>query len=532
MARILFSMAPMLGPGDFAAELDRLRALASTLAADLGAVATASRTLGRERAALRLIGVTGIDREGRPLAGEVVDRYVGGDRSRLASGVALPFAMALLEYDVAPQQLALDVAGGTVDLAMEAELLGQAPRREAATSLLGQLVTAALERIDANRTARRELVGVLGDRLPPWIGTTLLEPSAHGAAGEATDLVRAGADMVRVEVPIGRELAVRLGELGHDVARWRPGHSDEPDAAPTGSQRGLGRLRDALDRAAAERGAYVRLSTVPAALAGPEGAIVAAFERADIIELDPMAEIVGSGVDPERALADFAFAARMARRAGTVIQIGAGPLVVAPELDAGVNTDPATRAGRALALQLLTVELAARYGLTGPAVIIGALPAWLTDEPNAAARAAAEVAIRRALLPDHPLVFVEPGGHDVIDRWPAIAGAVLPGDGAALVVRRGARGSSFAPVAAATRAAAEVAGELVASLGHRVLAGEAQAHAAGALASAERALERLAEDGWTALTGTVPEQGGWGRLGGDAVAPDADQADPLERALG
>ncbi|HEX9549592.1 MAG TPA: lysine 5,6-aminomutase subunit alpha, partial [Candidatus Limnocylindrales bacterium] len=148
-------MAPMLGPGDFAAELDRLRALASTLAADLGAVATASRTLGRERAALRLIGVTGIDREGRPLAGEVVDRYVGGDRSRLASGVALPFAMALLEYDVAPQQLALDVAGGTVDLAMEAELLGQAPRREAATSLLGQLVTAALERIDANRTARR-----------------------------------------------------------------------------------------------------------------------------------------------------------------------------------------------------------------------------------------------------------------------------------------------------------------------------------------------------------------------------------------
>jgi beta-lysine 5,6-aminomutase alpha subunit len=525
-------MAPTLGPGDFAAELDRLRALASTLAADLGTVATASRTLGRERAGLRLIGVAGIDREGRPLAAEVVDRYVSGHPERLATGVALPFAMALLEYDVAPQQLALDVAGGAVDLAMEAELLGQAARRDAATSLLGQLVTAALERIDANRAARRELLGVLGDRQPPWIGTTLLELSAHGASGEATELVRGGADLVRVEVPVGRELAMRLGELGRDVANWRPGRDDEPDPAPTGSQRGLGRLRDALDRAAAERGAYVRLSTVPAALAGPEGAIVAAFERADITELDPMAEIVGSGVDPERALADFAFAARMARRAGTVIQLGAGPLVVAPDLDAGVNSDPATRTGRALGLQLLAVSLAARYGLTGGAVIVGALPAWLTDEPNAAARAAAEVAVRRALLPDHPLAFVEPTGHDVHDLWPAIVGAVLPGDGVALVLRRGTTGPLFGPIARATRAAADVARELEGSLGGRTLDGLARTHAAGAIASAERTLERLGEDGWTGLTGAASERGGWGRLGGDAVAPDADQADPLERALG
>ncbi len=525
-------MAPTLGPGDFAAELERLRALATSLADALGPAAATSRTLGRERAGLRLIGVAGIDREGRPLAAEVVDRYVGGHRERLATGVALPFAMALLEYDVAPQQLALDVAGGAVDLAMEAELLGEPARRDAAAGLLGQLVAAALERIDANRTARRELLGVLGDRQPPWIGTTLLEPSAHGATGEATELVRAGADLVRVEVPVGRELAIRLGELGRDVAAWRPGRDDEPDPAPTGSQRGLGRLRDALDRAAAERGAYVRLTTVPAALAGPEGAIVAAFERADVIQLDPMAEIIGSGVDPERALADFAFAARMARRAGTVIQLGAGPLVVAPDLDAGVNSDPATRAGRALALQLLAVTLAARNGLSGGAVIVGALPTWLTDEPDAAPRAAAEVAVRRALLPDQPLAFVEPAGHDIHDLWPAILGAVLPGDGAALVLRRGTPGPTFAPVAGATRAAADVARDLEAALGTRTIDGLAKAHAAGAIASAERTLERLAGDGWKALTGSVSERGGWGRLGGDAVAPDADLADPLERALG
>ncbi|MBA3877346.1 MAG: hypothetical protein C0498_10475 [Anaerolinea sp.] len=524
-------MAPTLGPGDFAAELERLRALAAALAAELGTVATTARTLGRERAILRLIGVTGVDREGRPLAAEVVDRYVSGHLDRLAAGIALPFAIALLEYDVAPQVLALDVAGGTVDLAMEAELLTEPGRRAAAEDLLEQLVAAALDRIDANRTARRELLGVLGDRRPPWIGTTLLEPSAHGATGEAIEMIRAGADLVRVEVPVGRELAMRLGELGQDVAGWRPARDDEPDPAPTGSQRGLARLRDALDRAAAERGAYVRLATVPTALAGPEGAVVAAFERADLIELDPMTEIVGTGVDPDRALADFAFAARVVRRAETVIVLGAGPLVVAPDLDAGVNSDPATRAGRALGLQLLAVALANRHGLGGGSVVIGALPTWLIGEPFATARAAAEVAVRRALLPEHSLAFVESVGHESTGRWAAIAAAVQPGDATALVLRRAVPGPAFGSVAAGTGAAAEVARELDAALGDRVLDGIARAHAAGSIASAQRTLERLAEDGWAALTGAV-ERGGWGRLGGEAVAPAADPADPVERALG
>jgi len=524
-------MAPTLRPRAFAAELKHLRQLAASLADEHGTLADGSRTLGRERAVLRLIGVTGIDREGRPLASEVVDRYVGGHAGRLSSGVALPFAVALLEYELPAQQLALDVAGGTVDLAMEAELLAEPGRRAAATELLERLVGAAMERIDANRTARRELLGVLGDEQPPWIGATLLEPSATGATGEAADLVRAGADLVRAEVPVGRELAMRLGELGRDVAAWRPGADDGVDPAPAGSQRGLGRLRDALDQAAAERGAYVRLSIVPAALAGPEGAIVAAFERADIAELDPMAEIVDSGVDPVRALADFAFAARVARRAETMIQLGAGPLVVAPDLDAGVNSDPATRAGRALALQLLAVTLAERERLPSGSVIVGALPDWLIDEPNPAPRAAAEVAVRRALMPDHELAFVEPGGHEGHAAWAAIAGAVVPGSGAGLVLRRGAGGLAFAPVAAGARAAADVARELDASLGDRALAGPALDHAAGAISSAVRTLERLADEGWVAISGAAVDRGGWGQLGGEAVAPALDASDPVERAL-
>ena len=120
----------------------------------------------------------------------------------------------------------------------------------------------------------------------------------------------------------------------------------------------------------------------------------------------------------------------------------AGPLLVAPDLASGVPSDPATRAGRALALQLLAVALARRDGLPPDAVVVGALPDWLVDEPDAPARAAAEIALRRALLPEHALAFVEPAAarRTRPRRWHAIVAALLPdaGDVLAVVRRPGA----------------------------------------------------------------------------------------------
>ena len=103
--------------------LDRIVDRAETLAGAWAGRARASTTVGRERAMLRLFGVSGLDGAGRPLAWSVVDRYLGGGPGRLGGGIALPFAMALAEYDLDPQRLALDVASGAVDLGLEAALL-------------------------------------------------------------------------------------------------------------------------------------------------------------------------------------------------------------------------------------------------------------------------------------------------------------------------------------------------------------------------------------------------------------------------
>ena len=525
------AMMPSIGPGEFQAEREALLERAGAAAARLARVAVGATSLGRERAILRLIGVTGLDREGRPLAAEVVDRYVDGQSTRLAMGIGFPFAMALLEYDTTPQQLALDVAAGSVDLQLESELLAEPERYAAAGDLLSRLAIAAVDRIDANRVARGELIDMLHDRPQPWIGATIHEPSIEGAEREAGHLVRAGFDLARVEVPATRELAIRLGALGQDV-HWRPrGPEGEPENTPVGSQRGLSQLRQVLDRAAVERGAYVRLAIAPTALAGPEGAIVAAFERADILELGPMREMFVTGVDPERAMVDFAFAVRVARRAGVMVHLDAGPLMVAPDLDSGVNADPATRAGRSVALQLLAVLTARACGIPAANIIVGALPVWFAGEPDAPARAIAEIALRRVLYDRFPLAFVEPVA-DETTGWAATVAAIQPGTGVARIqLQHGMDPDRAEDIARAARQASEVAARLEGQVEGGRLAGIARDHVAGSLAAAMATLDLLEREGWPALTGATTARAGWGRVGADAVTATGNSTDPVERAL-
>jgi hypothetical protein len=520
-------MAADLGP------LDRLTERAETLAGAWAARARASTTVGRERALLRMFGVSGLDAAGRPLAWAVVDRYLAGGADRLGAGIVLPFAMALAEYDLDPQRLALDVASGAVDLGMEAQLLREPERRAIAEEEAARLVGAAVERIDANRTARAELIDVLGEPRRPWIGAAIGEPDLAGALDEARAAVEAGADLLDVDVPIGRELSDRLRRAGLDAPIWQPRQpaveaADALEVAPTGSQRALGGLRRSLDEAAAQRRGYVRLGIVPPSLGTPESAVVAGFERIDVARSDPLGEIVDGHVAPDRALADHAFGQALLARAGVAVIIAAGPLVVGPDLARGVPSDPAVRAGRALALQLLGVVIARGNGLPDDQILIGGLTPWLVGESEPVARAAGEVAIRRALLPNHGLVFDEPRpGVAAAELWPAIVGAIQPGAATVAVIRQRPDQRTIR----SSRLAAIVAGELGTAYETGVLAGAALGHARATVEAALRTLERLADDGWRAVVGDGPGGALDARLGADAVAERSDTFDPLAREL-
>ncbi len=524
----------MSGPGDLG-PIDRLVELADTLAGAWGARARLCTTGGQERALLRMFGVSGLDRSGRPLAAEVVDRYVAGRPDRLAGGITLPFTAAVIEYEVAPQELALDVASGAIDLSLESEVLRDRERRKAVETAARALTAAALDRIDANRTARLELLAVIGDADKPWIGAPLAATTVAAGAREAAALTSAGVDVIQVSVPAIRELADRLHDEGIDVPFWRPrsGGGATPAAEPTepapaGSQRGLAELRQAVDAAAAERRAYARLATVGMPLSAPEQAVVAAFERIDIVAADVVAEIVDGNVDPDRALADHAFAHRILARSGATVLVGAGPLIVGPDLARGVPSDATTRAGRALALQLVGVSLARRQGVPAGRLLVGAIPAWLLEERSPAAGAIAQVAVRRAVMPDHPLAFEEPAaGTRAAIGWSAILGAVLPLAGpSGLIVRTSGIEAAHESVVS-TRAAAAVALETAGSLGPLRPRGAALTAARATVAAAVSTLERIVAAGWPSIRGETLGSPGRGRLGADAVVERAEPFDPL-----
>jgi hypothetical protein len=497
-----------------------------------------STTLARERAILRLFGVSGLDRAEVPLASAVIERALGDDPGRLAGGIALPFAIALLEYDLTPQQLALDVTSGAVDLAFEAQLLSDPERRSAAEAEARRLATFGLKRIDAHRMARLETLAMLGDAPRPWIGSTLASPNLDAAPDEAARLVAAGADLLRVRVPAIRELVLRLHDRGVEGADWHPARHDgrpvgeDPAEVPSGSQRALSALRVRVDQAAAESRRYVRLSSVASALAAPEQALVAALERIDVVEADPIAEIVADGVDPDRALADHAFANRLLRRANAHVMVGPGPLIVAPDLARGVPPDAGMRAGRSFAMQL-SIALAQGDGIPAPQLIAGALAPWLVEERDPATQALATVALQRAAWPEISLAFEEPASSGrSAARWPVLLVLGLAIAGSRAVVVRNARAGELGRVVESTRATATLAAELAASPAEALARPAVVAHATALLAAATATLERLRDAGWGSVLGDRPERSGRAGLGADAVAERTEAFDTLAAAFG
>jgi len=262
---------------------------------------------------------------------------------------------------------------------------------------------------------------------------------------------------------------------------------------PAGSQRGLTALRARVDEAAAEAGRYVRLATVATALAAPEQALVAALERIDVVEADPIAEIVTDGVDPDRAIADHAFGHRILRRSGALVLVGPGPLIVAPDLVRGLPADAATRAGRAFAMQALAVALARGDGLGPGQLAAGALVPWLADEREPAAQALAAVAVRRLAWPDLGLVFDEPDlPPRARARWPYLValGLGVAGPGA-IVLRRQTEREAIIHAEETTRAAASLGAE-IADDAAAVLQRPAVQARAGALLAAASAVPHAA----------------------------------------
>lgn len=394
-----------------AARAEVLLGLADSLADRLADAARARTSVAAQRALLRAIGVSGLAPDGRSLALEVVHRFAAADRRLLRTGIVLPFALAAHEYDLDPQQLALEVIDGHVDLAAEADLLRRRERAKPARALLETWLAAADNRFEANRVARAELADLFGQPPLPAVAVEERAFDARDAATHAAMLVTSGADLVRVRVPRDGELRDDLGAVATED-EWPVGPEAPP---PAGSQRGLAVVRAALDEAGAAAGRYPGLAIRRVGLAAPELALVAGFERVDAVFTDPMEAIAQVGVDPDRALADHALAQALLARSGARLVLPAGP--VAEPTTWAAPAQVAAASGRALALQALSRAFALRNGFPADRLDLDACPPFAVTR-DGALHPLVDVALRALLFPQHRLV--------VEDQVGEAAGVALP----------------------------------------------------------------------------------------------------------
>jgi len=479
-----------------------------------------------ERATLRLLGINGLDANGDPLAASVVERAAGAGPDGLGAGTALPLAAAAVARGLGVQEAALSVAGGEIDIGLEAEFLQDPERRAAAERQLADWTAEAFERIDANRTARHELGDALGGGERPWLGARVGAVRLDHATSEVRGFVSAGAQALVVRVPRGRELLPGAREIADERL---PANVDPP---PAGSQRGLAALRSFLDELAAEGGAYLLLATATDGLAAPEQAVVAGFERVDLVFADPFDEIA-LGVDPQRAFVDHAASQLLLGRSGAVLVLGPGPLLAGPEIARGEALAALTRVGRSIAAQAASAAWAGASGLA-PGQVMLEVPFEVPTAAPDAALLLAEVTVRRMLHPGHGLAISEPSGTEP-EAWRLALPLCLAAGGQAQLVVHGARPDGFASRAAESRAAAAFAQVLGRALPRVDLdpplpLGEAVfALALDLTAVAAETLETAAAEGWEPLVGSVPLVEGAAPAGPSAagVVPRRDYAGPM-----
>jgi hypothetical protein len=537
------------------AQAELLRRRAADLAGELSRSARRTATIAQERAVLRMLGVDGLDRVGRPLAASLAERYCGSDRDRLARGVMLPFVAALLEYDLPARELALDVAAGAIDLGLEAELLERPDRLAAAQERASAMIDAALVRVDANRTVGRDMREVLGLPDQPWLGISIQATEVVPAVAEIRGLVDRGADVIAVRVPASWEFAEARRQAGLETSdlfefevrdrgrkgdrrgsngrrgitaaaqarsaggrRHSPAAKPDIEQVPAGSQRGLAALRKATDDATARRGCYASLMTVASAFAAPEQAVVAAFERIDYVVGDPIREIVEDNVDPERALADHAFAHRIQARAGSRVVIGAGPLALGADVASGLPSAALTRSGRGLALQALGVEVALADGLPPDRLFLGAVPDWVGVD-GVSASILMESWLRSLVFRGHSLVVSGAAARTSAPGGVACLISALAGGKVSLVMQPSAI-DRVDVVAADLGAAAAASNAMNAILGDGGLHGDAADVASRTLRAASETLERLAGEGWESLLGPSSLGSGDGRGAEDGLGSE------------
>ena len=340
-------------------------------------------TVAVERTLCRLVGIDGVDENGVPLPNILVDK--AKDLGLLQDGLLYLIGCAILATGLNPQEIAKNVAEDTIDL--KAFPICSAKEVEIA---IQPFVTKSIERINANRKRREDMIATIGEGNKPYIYVIVATGNIYEDVIQAQAAARQGADIIAV-----------IRTTGQSLLDYVPyGATTEGFGGTYATQENFKIMRAALDEVGVEVGRYIRLCNYCSGLCMPEIAAMGALEGLDVMLNDALYGILFRDINPQRTLVDQFFS--------RVINGFAGVLINTGEDNYLTTADAVEEAHTVLASDMINEQLALLAGLPEEQMGLGHAFEMDPELKNGFLYELAQAQMTREIFPNAPLKYMPP----------------------------------------------------------------------------------------------------------------------------
>lgn len=336
-----------------------------------------------ERTVLRLLGIDGATKEGKPLPNVVVDHLIA--HQGINKGAAMWIANAMFAKGLSAQQVADEVASGNL-------VLTELPLASADNllSVLNPLTQSMLKHISSQNQKREEMFGLYGPRRSPAIYVIVATGNIYEDVTQARAAAREGADIIAV-----------IRSTAQSLLDYVPfGATTEGFGGTFATQENFRIMRSALDEVSAEEKRYISLTNYASGLCMPEIAAMGAIERLDLMLNDAMYGILFRDINPKRTLLDQYFARMINAYAGIEIQTGEDNYLT--------TSDAIDKAFTVTASQLINESFALISGTKPEKMGLGHAYEIDPELENSFTYELAHALLTKALFPNSPVKYMPP----------------------------------------------------------------------------------------------------------------------------
>lgn len=364
-------------------KVDEARRKARLIAEDTQRFVERHTTVTVERTVSRLLGIDGINEEGIPLPNLLVDHLK--EKGALSNGAAFYIGNAMVELKLSPQEIAVEVAEGRLDLTR----LPVHDRFEIELKI-SRVAEEMAKRILENRRFREGKLEKYGDKEGPYLYVIVATGNIHADIVQAKAAAKQGADIIAV-----------IRTTGQSLLDYVPyGATTEGFGGTMATQENFRLMREALDEVSHEMGRYIRLCNYCSGLCMPEIAAMGAMERLDVMLNDALYGILFRDINMKRTLVDQYFSRAINGYAGVIINTGEDNYLT--------TADAYEEAHTVLASQFINEQFALMAGLPEEQMGLGHAFEMDPGMKNGFLYELAQAQMTREIFPKAPLKYMPP----------------------------------------------------------------------------------------------------------------------------